>query len=433
MNRLSKMIAPYVQPRIMGILLLGFSSGLPFLLTLATLHLWLAEVGVTKSTIGLFALVTIPYSLKFMWAPLVDRIKFPFFSDLFGHLKGWMIASQIALMGALFLMGHTNPQNGVLLTAFCALCVSFFSATQDIVTEAFRVERLEGHETGYGAGATNLGYRLGMWASGAGALYLAACFSWTVAYGFMAGLMLIGLITAFLSEEPNRPQRDILLYHKTKDSLLKTYQKLMTPSFKSLLENKNILDLAFYILFYKLIDTALNVMAAPFLIEIGFTKIEIAHVGKSFGIGAMIVGGLIGGILLSTKPLRHALLLGLTLQLISAFLFYIQYLVGANLYLLFATIGIENLTNGIGAAAFITLLSHAARGKNTAMHFALLTSFASFARVIFSYLSGVCADSFGWEQYYLLVALLCLPGVFLLGYNRNAAFTPAFESLQVQK
>jgi Major Facilitator Superfamily. len=427
-----KSAALYREPRILGILFLGFSSGLPFLLTLATLHVWLSEIGISKTIIGLFAFVTIPYSLKFIWAPLIDRFPFPLLSTWLGHRKGWMLASQIMLVIMLILLGSSNPEKHVWYTAACALLVSFFSATQDIVIEAYRVERLEIHEIGPGAGASNLGYRLGMWVSGAGALYLASKFSWAVTYSFMAACLSIGMIATLLSHEPTVKRQlhnlnEKLQHHRlSSTTILKVLWQSLKDSTQYFAAQHDWPVLLAYILFFKLADTALNVMAAPFLLEVGFSKLEIAHVGKAFGIGAMIVGGLFAGILLAQCSLRKVLLLCAGMQLASAIMFYLQALVGYNITLLFATIGIENLSNGMGAAAFITYLSIVCRGPHAGAHFALLTSIASLARVSFSSLSGWTADHLGWPHYYILTAIVCLPNlVLMLRASRAFKMTPS--------
>ena len=429
-----KSAALYREPRILGILFLGFSSGLPFLLTLATLHVWLSEIGISKTTIGLFAFVTIPYSLKFIWAPLIDRFPFPTLSTWLGHRKGWMLASQIMLVILLILLGGSNPEKHVWFTALCAFLVSFFSATQDIVIEAYRVERLEMHEIGLGAGASNLGYRLGMWVSGAGALYLATKFSWAVTYSFMAACLSVGMIAALLSHEP-QIQRGFQGLNKKplpKSGSIKSTLKVLWQSLKDSTQYFGAQPdwhiLLAYILFFKLADTALNVMAAPFLLEIGFSKLEIAHVGKSFGIGAMIIGGLFTGILLAQCSLRKVLLLCAGMQFASALMFYLQARVGYSISLLFATIGIENLSNGMGAAAFITYLSIVCRRPHAGAHFALLTSIASLARVGFSSLSGWGADHLIWSDYYILTAIACLPNLILMIKASRAFKAPLYSA-----
>jgi PAT family beta-lactamase induction signal transducer AmpG len=419
----------YREPRILGILFLGFSSGLPFLLTLSTLQVWLKDVGFNKATIGLFALVTIPYSLKFIWAPLIDQFKFPVLSSFLGHRKGWMLASQLMLVLALIFLGQTEPAHNIYLTACAAFLVSFFSATQDIVVEAYRIELLDGSEIGAGAGASNLGYRLGMWASGAGALYLASNFSWGAVYGFMAFCMTIGILTTLLSHEPQilrDPETIIPLTQKTRTlkGLMQALRVSFSNTFNYLKQRDDWSVLLAYILFFKLADTALNVMATPFLLELGFSKLEIAHVGKSFGIGAMIAGGLLASVLLSQRPLREMLFWCASLQCVSALLFLVQSALGHNIYVLIGTIGIENFSNGMGAAAFITYLSMVCRQGHAGAHFAFLTSIASFARVGFSYSAGIAADLLPWSSYYALTALLCLPNCILILWASRSFLHP---------
>ena len=399
----------FKETRILSIFFLGFSSGLPFLLTLATLHVWLSEGGINKTTIGLFVLITLPYSLKFLWAPFVDHLKIPYFTKTFGQRKGWMLLSQLFVIISLLTLGSTNPHTNIALTAVAGVMVAFSSATQDIVFEAYRVEILKSHEVGLGAGASMLGYRLGMWVSGAGALYLASYFSWFTVYAFMACCVTIGMITTMLSSEPT------LSYEALKIKSLSTtlFQKIK-KSARSLFQRENWQVIVMYIIFYKVGDTILNVMTAPFLLEIGFSKLEIAHVAKSFGIGAVIIGGCIGSITLTRKPLIETLLLCSLLQIFSCLMFALQAHVGYNLWMLFMTIGIENLTCGIGTAAFIAYLSSLSSAPYTASHYALLSSIGSLARVTLSFFAGWSADHLEWVDFYLLTAAACTPCFILL-------------------
>jgi PAT family beta-lactamase induction signal transducer AmpG len=412
--------ALYKEPRILGILFLSFSSGLPFLLTLATLHVWLKEVGLSKTAIGLFALVTIPYSLKFLWAPLLEHIKFPFFCTILGRRKGWMLASQLLLIPALIVLGSSNPADHILITAMAALLVSFCSATQDIVVEAYRVELLAEHEIGIGAGMSNLGYRLGMWVSGAGALYLASQFEWSLVYNFMAACMGVGIITTLLSHDPTvRLDFDLRTSAKIvslkKHRFVKTFQAFgqikesFAQTLRFLRDQQEWPLILLLICFYKLGHTALHIMSAPFMLEVGFSKLEIAHVGKSFGISAMIFGGLFAGMLLYHRPLRMVLLLCAGLQVMASFVFALQALVGHNIILLFGTIGLHNISCGMGSAAFITYLSLLSSHRYAATHFAVLTSFASLCRVLFSYGAGCVADHVTWVSYFIITALACCP------------------------
>jgi len=247
----------------------------------------------------------------------------------------------------------------------------------------------------------------------------------------MAFCMFIGIITTLLSHEPRilrDPETIIALTKRTRTlkGLIRALRNSFCNTFDYLKQREDWFVLLAYILFFKLADTALNVMATPFLLELGFSKLEIAHVGKSFGIGAMIAGGLLAGVLLSQRPLREMLFLCATLQFVSALLFLLQSVLGHNIYVLIGTIGIENFSNGMGAAAFITYLSHVCRnGGHAGTHFAFLTSIASLARVGFSYGAGIGADLLPWSSYYAITALLCLPNCILILWASRSFLYPS--------
>ena len=412
----------YHHPRILGIFFLGFSSGLPFLLTLATLHVWLSEVHISKTVIGVFSLVTLPYTLKFLWAPFVDSVSLPFLTRTFGRRKSWMLLSQVFLALSLLLLGGTRPQDHIGLTATFGFAVAFFSALQDISCEAYRAEALGKQHLGMGAGASMLGYRLGMWVSGAGALYLASYFSWFVVYSFMAACISIGFVTTLLSSENMDHEEDLTEAlpppSHTRGPLMqgskKPFKDRLRVAIESFRRFNNWKILIAYIIFYKVGDTILNVMTSPFLLEMGFSKLEIAHVAKSFGIGAVILGGFLGSFMLSRKPLVETLFLCAILQIVSCFLFALQAYMGHNINMLFLTLGVENLTCGLGTAAFIMYLSQLCQRPFTATHYAFLSSIGSFARVSFSPLAGWAADHVSWINFYLLAACACVPSLILV-------------------
>lgn len=409
----------YQEPRVLAVLFLGFSSGLPFLLTLATLHVWLLEVGMSKTAVGVFAFVTLPYAFKFLWAPFLDRVNFPFFGAVFGRRKGWMLASQIGLILSLLFLGSTHPQETPWLTATAAFLVAMCSATQDIVVEAYRIEALQVYDWGPGAGASSFGYRLGMWVSGAGALYLASCFSWFSVYALMAGCVFVGIVTTLLTQEPEAhevPSEKAPIHPplRIRDFWVQPLQKLISrPEIG--------LSVAFIFL-YKIGDTVLNTMTMPFLLEVGFSKVEIAHVAKSFGITAAVAGSLIAGLLLASRPLVSNLMLCAFLQVLASLMFMMQASIGHHLPCLFLSIGLENMACGMGTTAYLVYLSSRCMRPFTATHFALLCSFGSLCRVIFSCFAGWLADHTTWETFYLLSAFACLPCVMLL-----YAFPGAFE------
>jgi len=388
-------------PNIYSVFLLGFASGLPFLLILSTLSIWLAEVGISKTKIGLLAWVSLPYALKFVWGAMIDNIKLPGLHNLLGRRRSWILLAQICLWLSLIALGSTDPVEKLHYTAIFAFIVGCCSAIQDIAIEAYRIEILPTNKLGVGASVSVFGYRLGMLCSGAGTIFLAAYFgNWHVAYNCIALCTLIGIVTTLYSQEPviTRPPVTIAAWRTIKDFVLRSDWQIIIP----------------FILSYKIADTVLNVMSMPFLLEIGFNKLEIAYVAKTFGIGAMILGGIAGGVLLTKQSIRQNLLLCVILQFIASGLFIIQAHLGHDLGFLFISMGIENFTCGMCQVALIAYLSQLCTAYSTAMHYAILSSFASFVRVIFSVLAGWLADHFAWPQFYALVCVSCLPSILLL-------------------
>lgn len=398
---LKKLLTRHWQPNLSSIFFLGFASGLPFLLILSTLSIWLAEVGISKTIIGLFAWVSIPYTLKFLWGPMVDNVRLPFLTKYFGLRRSWILLAQVCLWLTLIGLGNTNPVTSLWSTALFALLVGCSSAIQDIVIEAYRIEILPADKIGVGASVSVLGYRLGMLCSGAGTIFLASFFAdWGWAYNCIAACMLIGIVTTLRSAEPTvkRSPVKIAVWRALKSFIHKRNWQIIIP----------------FILSYKIADTVLNVMSMPFLLEIGFNKLEIAYVAKTFGIGAMIFGGIVGGLLLNKQSIRQNLLTCVVLQAIASALFIIQAQLGHNISFLFLSMGVENFTCGISQVALIAYLSQLCSKHSTAMHYAILSSFASFVRVSFSALAGWLADQFAWAQFYSLVCVSCLPSLILL-------------------
>ena len=409
----------FFDRRILSIFLFGFSSGLPFLLTLSTLTIWLKESGVSNGIIGLFVVVTIPYTFKFIWGPVVDRVKLPFLFKMLGQRRSWALVSQLALIFMLLGLGNSNPKDHIYGTALWAFGVAFCSAIQDIVIEAYRIEIIDENQKGSAASSTYLGYRMGMMMSGYGALYLAAIFSWQMAYEIMAILVGFGLITTLFSPAtkmityspaPHLSQKSIKIHARFWEWLKTTY----APPLKELLQNYDWRVVLAFIFFYKVGDTALNVLNNPFLMELGYSKLEIAHVAKLFGISAMIAGGFLGGLLLNRFGILSSLMLCAVLQILSSLMFVIQALIGYNLNVLVITIGVENMSCGIGAAAFIAYLSSMCSTPHTGTHFALLSSFGSMARILLSIGAGFLADLLPWSIFFTITAIACVPCLILL-------------------
>lgn len=418
----------FCDRRILSIFLFGFSSGLPFLLTLSTLTLWLKECGLNNRTIGLFVITTLPYTFKFLWGPMLDRIRLPLLFSIFGQRRSWAFISQMALIFMLIGLGNSDPKEYILQTALWAFGVAFFSAVQDIAVESYRIEIIDENQQGSAASSSYLGYRMGMMASGVGALYLATIFSWQVAYMAMAALMALGIVTTCFSPCPpdfSGRARSLLKKHtpyNLKEWLNSTY-KLPLKDLLSTIDWRIVLA---FIFFFKIGDTTLSVMNTPFLVEIGFTKLEIANVAKFFGISSMIVGGIMGGIFLNHSGILSSLILCATLQILTSLMFVVQTFVGCNLSVLMLTIGFENLSCGLGAASFIAYLSSLCKTPHTATHFALLSSFGSFARIVLSVLSGFLADILPWPLFFTFTAIASLPCLLLLIYIPHHFSSPVF-------
>ncbi len=415
-------IAAYRDPKVVGILCLSFSSGLPFLLTLGTLHAWLKEQGVSNTGIGLFSLTTLPYAFKFLWAPVIDLIPIPKLTDLLGKRRSWILVSQMALLLSLMGLGLTNPAQHIGLTAFMAFMVCLCSATQDNGIEAYRVEVLNLEKPGPASAASIIGFRVGMWISGGGALYLAAHLPWRWVYIIMSSFIIVGMITTLLVEEPESSSPILEPWSGLKNKTMRLqhiYSSIMKPAFMSLLRYKTLYMVLPFIFLFKVGDTVLNMMSIPFLLEIGFEKAEIAHVAKTFGLCALIIGGFIGGLLLQRYTMIQNITLSLCLLITSCFVFVLQAKVGHDIGFLFITIGIENIACGMSAATLITFLSRLCLPPFCATHFAFFSSFSSLSRVGLSTVSGWLADHLSWEAFFIYVAAGCLPTLFLVWVQKE--------------
>ena len=418
-------LAVYLQPRVLIVAAMGFASGLPLLLTLSTLSLWLAEAGIDKTTIGLFALVGLPYSIKFLWSPVIDRMPLPPFTALLGRRRGWAIAIQALLILAILAMALTDPRIDAGMTAIAALAIAFFSASQDIVIDAYRIEILEEREQGAGAAATQAGYRIGLLASGAGALFIASAFGWFAAFAAMAALMGASMLIVLIAPEPPASATVVRASGIAAQLKLAVFDPLAEFFTRS-----GWLPILAFILLYKFGDAFAGVMANPFYVEMGFTKVEIASVSKVFGLIATLAGVFIGGAVVARIGVLRALLWCGLLQMLSNLMFAAQALAGHDILVLFATIGLENFSGGMGSAAFVAYLSVLCNLAYTATQYALLSSFMSFGRTFLSSSSGWIADHVDWVQFFVISTVLAVPGLLLLiwmmrRYPVSAPVTPA--------
>jgi len=421
MSLLKNFLSVYTQPRILAILALGFSSGLPLALTASTLGVWLTTAGVSKSSIGLFAAISTPYALKFLWSPLVDALPFPILTRLFGRRRGWLLATQLALVVSLLMLGTADPAVNPWFTAFCALLVAICSASQDIVIDAYRVEILKPEQYGAGAAAIVLGYRFGMIASSALPLYIYATVGWQTTYALMAALMGIGILTVLLNREPE--QSAVVETDSEKPGVSAWLRQHVVAPFADFMTRPHWLAILLFILLYKLGDAFMGVMTNPFLIGIGFTGPQIATVLKVYGVIATIIGSIFGGSMVFRLGITRTLWICGLAHMFTNLMFVLQARLGADLHFLTLSITLENISGGMGTAAFVAFMSSLTHVRFTATQYALLSSFAAFGRTWLSTPSGFVSEMLGWEGFFTFATLLALPGLATLWWlSRRSVF-----------
>lgn len=411
--------AGYFEYRVVLILLLGFSCGLPLLLVFSTLSAWLRTDGISLQVIGWFSLASGAYALKFLWAPAVDRMPLPLLTRLLGQRRSWLLLSQCVMVAAALALGASDPAQNLMLTALCAVILAFASATQDIVVDAFRIESLDDSRMGIGVANYVVGYRAATLVSGAGALIIADAYGWFTAYAVMAALMGVGIIATIASKEPVRPPRP------TGESLGKFITETVVMPFLEFTHRRHWLAILLFVALYKYGDALLGVMANPFYLDLGFSMTEIGLVTKGFGLAMTLLGGIIGGILVARLGTMQALLIGGILQAVSNGAFAVQAWIGPQLWMLFVTIGIDNLMGGIGTIAFLAYLSGLCNIAYTATQYALLSSVMAFARTFFAGGGGWVAERVDWVAYFLLTGIAAVPGLLLLVWLMRRMPAPA--------
>ena len=407
----------YCDRRMLVMLLLGFSSGLPYLLVFGTFSLWLKDAGVSLAAIGLFSLARTPYSLKWLWSPIVDRVRLPLFGRL-GRRRGWALCAQIGLFLALGGMSVTNPALHPWHMAVFAFLTVVASATQDIVLDAYRIESFNNREQGAGVAVFVLGYRFGTLFSGAGALFMAAVLPWEDVYKIMACCVVIGMITILCAKEPL--QTELLPAKGEKKSFfargVRFLKNAVYNPLADFMGRPHWVLILLFIFLYRMSDAYMAPMAYPFYDDMGFSKIEIASVIKVYGVIATIVGTLVGGLLVSRFGIIKSLLWCGVLQGLSNLIFVWQAYAGHNIYVLMVTISIENISGGMGTAAFVAYLSSLCNSAYTATQYALLSSFMSLARDVFAATSGFVAGAISWAAFFVLTSLMSVPALIILLY-----------------
>jgi MFS transporter, PAT family, beta-lactamase induction signal transducer AmpG len=373
---------------------------------------------VSLTAIGLFGLVRTSYSLKFLWAPLIDRLPIPVLTARLGRRRGWALAIQALLAAAILALGLTDPRTGPAMTALAAVVVAFLSASQDIVIDAYRIELLTADEQGAGAAATQWGYRFGMLASGAGALYAASYGGWHFAYALMAALMGVGMLTVWLTPEPGGVSPPGPLPGPTVAARIREWlARAVAAPFLDLFERNGailVVAIGAFIVLYKFGDALAGSMSNPLYVALGFTKVEVATISKVYGVVATLAGVALGGIVVARLGVFRALLICGGLQALSNLMYALQVWAGHDVVMLAFTIGGENLTGGMASAAFVAYLSNLCSRDFTATQYALLSSLATVGLNVLAASGGALAEAVGWIPFFIASTALCLPSLLIL-------------------
>jgi PAT family beta-lactamase induction signal transducer AmpG len=412
----------YSRPRVLAMVWLGFSAGLPFLLVDATLSGWLRDVGIERSVIGFFSWVGIIYSIKVVWAPVVDRVPVPFLAARLGRRRSWMLLSQLCIAAGLAGMALVDPREHLEWIALLALLVAFSSATQDINIDAYRIEAAEPEFQGAMAAAYVFGYRVALLAAGAGAFYLADAADWSRAYLSMAALMGVGLVATLCIPESRSanpqdpPAADAASSARAASHRFTAFiSAAVLRPFVEFFERsgRDALFILMLIAVYKLSDITMGVMANPFYLDLGFSKTQIAEVAKVFGFFMTIAGAALGGVFVLRFGLGRPLVIGAVLVAATNLLFAWLAMTEPAMAKLAAVISADNLSGGFASAVLIAYLSSLTNTAYTATQYALFSSLMTLPAKLLGGFAGVIVDGFGYPVFFLYAAVLGVPGILL--------------------
>ena len=409
----------YTRPTVLGMVFFGFSAGLPYLLVFSTLTAWLTEEGVSRSAIGLFAWVGMTYSVKVIWAPIVDRAAIPFFGRVLGQRRSWILFGQMLVVFGLIAISIFGVSNLPLLALFSVI-VAFGSSTQDIAIDAYRIEAIEEEYQGAMSASYILGYRIALLIAGAGAFYVASFTAWSNVYLVMAVLMGVGFGAVMLAKEPLFSRQGLI---RETDSALNTqkftFLNAVVNPFKDFFVRNGSFALLIILLIgvYRLSDIVMGIMANPFYLDMGYSKIEIANITKLFGFFMTIFGAFVGGLLVIKWGVGRCLLIG-AVAVATTNLFFAQLALLANpdLNWLAVTVSLDNLSGGFATTAFIAYLSGLTNKAYTATQYALFSSLMTLPGKFMSGFSGFVVDSYGYFTFFLSAAALGLPAILLIWF-----------------
>ncbi|QHS10689.1 MFS transporter [Sinimarinibacterium sp. NLF-5-8] len=423
----------YADPKVRTLLLLGFSAGLPFLLVFSTLSAWLTQAGVSRATIGYFSWVGMTYSIKLFWAPVVDRLPIPMLTRALGRRRSWMLLAQTGIALGLALMAFSDPAQSLLHTALLAVIVAFSSATQDIALDAYRIECAPAEQQGALAAAYQMGYRIALITAGAGALVIASSHGWIAAYVTMAVLMLIGMITVLMIEEPDHsgdaaraPEQQqrveaFLARHGHWPRALRhgvaQFISAIVGPITDFFARNGLRQAALILLFiavYRMHEYAMGVMANPFYLDMGYTLTEIATMSKVFGVAMTMLGVVVAGALVAWIGVARTLFIGaLIIAFGNLFFSWLARLPDPNLIELAIAISVDNIGIGIAGTAFVAYLSSLTNIAYTATQYALFGSLFPLLGKVVAGFSGQVVEHWGYPNFFLYTASLTLPALAL--------------------
>lgn len=421
-------LKPYMEKPVLANFLLGWAEGFPLTLILGVLGYWLASVGVDKKTIGIFALISAPYALKFLWAPLLDRLPLGFITNKFGRRRGWLFTIQALMTLAIWGLAGSNPAEAPFTTGLFAFAIGFLSASQDTVIDAYRIEIMEKHQYGHGATAITFGYRAAGLVTGASALFMAAVLPWEFVFTIAPVMLLPGIIAVMWVGEPAKiassyiKQQDAKLENILDQKNIKAanvkrvewfYEAVVLP-FKEFLSRDGAWLILLFILSFKLGDAVVVIMTPPFLVELNFTLEEIAVANKSIG-GVMIwVGVFAGSLIYGWFGLYRSLLITAILMMVTNLAFVYLAYAGNDILALGIVVAAENFASGLGNVTIVAFLSGLCNREFTATQYALLSSVSSIGRAVIGSSSGFIADAYGWVEFFLMSTAICIPSIIIL-------------------
>lgn len=407
--------AVYMQPRVLSMIALGFSAGLPYLLIFSTLSAWLRDEGIERSVIGFFSWVSATYSIKILWSPIVDKVHLPILTRFLGQRRSWMLIAQLGIMLGLYGMATVDTHTQLSTIAACAIFVAFCSATQDVSIDAFRIESTVNDFQGAMAAMYVLGYRLALLVAGAGSFYIAEFFNWQTAYFVMAVAMSFGVITTLCL---NAPAIENVMVSLSKSTFSNQIRDAIIHPFTDFFSRQGRLGwlILLLIAIYKMSDITMGVMTNPFYLDLGFNKKDIAEISKVFGFFMTIAGAAFGGVFVVRYGVMRPLLIGAIATASTNLLFAALANTKPDLVLLTSVISADNLSGGFATAVFIAYLSGLARSGYTATQYALFSSLMTFPAQLLGGFSGIIVDRFGYINFFIYASVIGLPAIFLVAW-----------------